>query len=163
MRLAVVAVGRLKKGPETDLAARYRGRAVALARSLGCVGPEIVDLAEGKGRRADERRAEEAAAIETRTAGSLAVVFDERAPSLASEAFANRLQGWRDSGQARLSFVIGGPDGLHERIRAASGLAVSFGQLTLPHGLVRVLVLEQLYRALTIMAGHPYHRGSGES
>jgi 23S rRNA (pseudouridine1915-N3)-methyltransferase len=58
--------------------------------------------------------------------------------------------------------VIGGPDGLHQRIRAASALAVSFGQLTLPHGLVRVLVLEQVYRALTIMAGHPYHRGSGE-
>jgi 23S rRNA (pseudouridine1915-N3)-methyltransferase len=102
--------------------------------------------------------AAEAAALLARSEASKLVVLDERAPSLTSTDFAERLRSWRDSGLSA-SFVIGGPDGLDEAVRRRADLPLSFGQLTLPHQIVRVLVAEQIYRALTIVAGHPYHRG----
>ncbi len=80
-----------------------------------------------------------------------------------SEAFAGRLQGWRDGGRAAVACVIGGPDGLDPVVRERAALVVSFGALTLPHQIVRVLVAEQLYRALTIIAGHPYHRAGHDA
>lgn len=161
MRIQVLAVGRLKAGPERDLAERYRARSAALARGLGFVGPEIVELGEGRGRRADERQAEEAARIRERAAGSLLMLLDEGAPSPTSEALAARLAEARDASRPAAALVIGGPDGLHPGLKREAGWAFSFGRMTLPHQLVRVLVLEQLYRAFTIMAGHPYHRGGG--
>ena len=135
MRLSVIAVGRLKDGPERDLCARYQERALGLARGLGFGGPDIVELAESRGRRSEER-----------------------GRSLDSEAFAARLAKARDAGTPAATLVIGGADGLAEEIRAQAALVLSFGALTLPHQIVRALVLEQLYRAMTIMAGHPYHR-----
>jgi 23S rRNA (pseudouridine1915-N3)-methyltransferase len=86
------------------------------------------------------------------------VAFDERGKSLTSEAFAQRIAAWRDDGKGSVCFVIGGPDGLDEHVRSAAGLVLSFGSLTLPHQLARALAVEQMYRALTILAGHPYHR-----
>jgi 23S rRNA (pseudouridine1915-N3)-methyltransferase len=158
MKLAIVAVGRLKDGPERDLVERYRGRIAAMAGSLGCSGLDIAEVSEGRGRREDERRTEEATAIRARLGGAV-IVFDERGRAIGSDAFAAKLCGWRDSGRPSLSCVIGGPDGLDPRLRDGADLALSFGAMTLPHQFVRVLVAEQIYRALTIMAGHPYHRG----
>jgi 23S rRNA (pseudouridine1915-N3)-methyltransferase len=74
---------------------------------------------------------------------------------------AQRIAAWRDEGRDRLVCVIGGPDGLDPRVRNAADLVLAFGSLTLPHQLVRALVVEQLYRVLTILAGHPYHRTGG--
>ena len=163
MKLAIVAVGRLKDGPERELVERYEERARAVGRALGVPSLLIAEIPESRARRGPDRRSEEAAAILDKTASSVLVAFDERGKSLASEAFAQRLQGWRDEGTAAVSLVIGGPDGLDPRVRASADLVLSFGKLTLPHQLVRVLVVEQLYRALTILAGHPYHRaGSTE-
>lgn len=153
-----MAVGRLRDGPERQLAERYRERAEGLGRSLGIVPVEIVEIAEGRGRRDAERRAEEGGAILFRLAPGIVVAFDERGRSLASPAFAQRIAGWRDEGRASLACVIGGADGLDPTVRARADLVLSFGAPTLPHQLVRVLVLEQLYRSLTILAGHPYHR-----
>jgi len=158
MKLGIVAVGRLKDGPERDLVERYRGRVGAMAASLGCSGLDIAELPEGRGRREDERRAEEAAAIRARL-GRAVIVFDERGRAMGSDAFAAKLRDWRDGGRPSLSCVIGGPDGLDPGLRDSADLALSFGAMTLPHQLVRVLVAEQIYRALTILAGHPYHRG----
>jgi 23S rRNA (pseudouridine1915-N3)-methyltransferase len=158
MRLGIVAVGRLKDGPERDLIERYRGRIGPMAGSLGCSGLDIVELPEGRGRREDERRAEEAATIRARIGGAV-IVFDERGRAIDSEAFAAKLRDWRDQARPSLSCVIGGPDGLDPSLRDGADLALSFGAMTLPHQLVRVLVAEQIYRALTILAGHPYHRG----
>lgn len=163
MRIQLVAVGRLKTGPERELAERYHGRAAAMARPLGFSGPDLVELAESRKRRTEERQVEEAAAIEERVGGSLLAILDETAPSLGSEDFARRLGDLRDRRQP-VSFVIGGPDGLAPALKGRAQWALSFGRLTLPHQIVRVLLLEQVYRAFTIISGHPYHRGgTGES
>jgi 23S rRNA (pseudouridine1915-N3)-methyltransferase len=87
------------------------------------------------------------------------VAFDERGRSMTSEDLADRLRAWRDGGAPALACAIGGADGLDPMVRERAALVLSFGALTLPHQLVRVLVLEQLYRGLTILSGHPYHRG----
>jgi 23S rRNA (pseudouridine1915-N3)-methyltransferase len=158
VKLAVMAVGRLKDGPERELVERYEERAKAVGRSLGFSPLKLLELPESRARRDADRRAEEGAAILDKAASAVLVAFDERGKALTSEAFAQKLATWRDQGRAAATFVIGGPDGLDERVRAAADVVVSFGALTLPHQLVRVLVVEQLYRALTILAGHPYHR-----
>lgn len=158
MRLAVVAVGRLKDGPERELVRRYEERAEGLGRGLGFSPLDMVELRESRARGEAERRSDEATAILDRAGSDVIIAFDEQGRSLISEAFAQRLAGWRDDGRAAAHFVIGGPDGLDERVRRAADLVLSFGALTLPHQIVRVLVVEQLYRSLTILAGHPYHR-----
>ena len=158
MRLAVIAVGRLKDGPERELCERYRERAQALARGLGFSGPEIIELPESRGRRPDERKRDEAEAITARLQPGLLIALDERGKSLTSDAFAARLAAARDAGTAAATLVIGGADGLADEIRDRAALTLAFGALTIPHQIVRALVLEQLYRTMTIIAGHPYHR-----
>lgn len=158
MRLTLIAVGRLKDGPERELCERYRERAATLGRGLGLTGPEIIELPESRGRRPDERKRDEAAAITARLVPGLVIALDERGKSQDSEAFSTRIASARDSGTPCASLIIGGADGLADEIRDAAGLTLAFGALTIPHQLVRVLVLEQLYRTMTILAGHPYHR-----
>ncbi len=158
MRLAVIAVGRLKDGPERELCERYRERGVALGRGIGLSGPDIVEIAESRGRRPDERKREEAQAILAKTQPGLIIALDERGRQLGSEAFAARLAIARDSGTGHASLIIGGADGLSEEIRDRADITLAFGALTIPHQIVRALVLEQLYRAMTIISGHPYHR-----
>ncbi len=158
MRLNLISVGRLKNGPERDLVERYRQRIDAAGRSLGFTDFTLLELPESKARRDVDRRSEEASAISAKLNDGLFIVFDERGKSLTSVAFAEQLRQWRDNGFNQVSFVIGGADGLDETLRQRAGLVLSFGLLTLPHQLVRVLVTEQLYRAITILGGHPYHR-----
>lgn len=162
MRLALVAVGRLKAGPERELTERYFGRAVALARPLGLSGPDMVELAESRARRDADRRAEEGAALLGRIGEGVVVALDERGRALDSRDFAARIGAWRDAGRPQTSFVIGGPDGLADAVRARADLVLSFGALTIPHQIVRALVAEQIYRAFTILGGHPYHRVGDE-
>jgi 23S rRNA (pseudouridine1915-N3)-methyltransferase len=158
LRLSLLAVGRLKSGPERELVERYRQRIESLGRNLGIAGLDIVELPESRARRDDDRRSEEAAALLERAGTSALVVFDEHGKSPSSEAFADRIRQWRDEGGRDLACVIGGPDGLDPQILQRARMIVSFGALTMPHQIVRALVVEQLYRALTIIAGHPYHR-----
>lgn len=159
MRLDIVAVGRLKAGPERDLVSRYAERCVALGRGLGLSGPAMSEIAESAARRPEDRKAEEARAIRARVAeGAALVLCDEGGTLPDSAAFASRIGAWRDSGKPALALVIGGADGLAPDLRAEADLVIAFGRMTIPHQLVRVLVLEQVYRAATILAGHPYHR-----
>jgi len=158
MRLALITVGPLKDGPERELCERYRERAATLGRGLGLTGPEIIEIPESRGRRSDERKRDEAAAITAKLAPGLVIALDERGRSQGSDAFAARIAAARDSGTASLNLVIGGADGLADEIREAAAQTLCFGALTIPHQLVRVLVLEQLYRTMTILTGHPYHR-----
>ena len=84
--------------------------------------------------------------------------LDERGKALTSPAFAQLLGKIRDDGAGTLAILIGGPDGLAPAVREAAHIKLSFGAMTLPHGLARIVLAEQLYRAATILAGHPYHR-----
>jgi 23S rRNA (pseudouridine1915-N3)-methyltransferase len=161
VKLALIAVGRLKAGPERELVERYRERVDGMARSLGFSPLEVAEIPDRRARREDERRNEEASLILGKAGAARLIVFDERGTSPTSEAFTDRIRRWRDDGRETLPLVIGGPDGLDGSVRKQADMVVSFGALTLPHQLVRVLVVEQIYRTLTILSGHPYHRAGG--
>jgi 23S rRNA (pseudouridine1915-N3)-methyltransferase len=159
MRLLVIAVGRLKQGPERELTERYRERFDDIGRKLGFRGLEIHEIAESRARDAPSRIAEEAAAISAAIPPkSVTVALDERGDSIDSSTFARHLGRWRDDQVANTIFAIGGADGLSPELRRMARLRMAFGSATWPHQMVRVMLLEQVYRAATIMAGHPYHR-----
>jgi 23S rRNA (pseudouridine1915-N3)-methyltransferase len=158
MRIGVVAVGRLKDGPERELFSRYVERARSCGKPLGFSGFELGEIAESRASRPDDRKVEEAREIKARSADARLIVLDERSSSRDSQAFAEQLATWRDAGQRSAAFVIGGADGLDPGLLASADARLSFGAMTLPHQLVRVLLAEQIYRAMTILAGHPYHR-----
>lgn len=159
MRLLVIAVGRLKQGPERELAERYRKRFDDLGRKLGFRGLDICEIPESRAREAAARMAEEAAAISAAIPeSSVLVTLDERGENIDSSALARRLGQWRDQSVANTIFVIGGADGLSPELQAKQKFKLAFGAATWPHQMVRVMLLEQLYRAATILAGHPYHR-----
>ena len=159
MRLVVISVGRLKQGPERELADRYRDRFDDIGRKLGFRGLEIHEVPEGRARDAATRIAEEGVAISALIPEkSVLVTLDEQGASIDSASFARHLGHWRDDSVANNVFVIGGADGLSPDLRRKSKLTVAFGAATWPHQLVRVMLLEQIYRAATILAGHPYHR-----
>jgi 23S rRNA (pseudouridine1915-N3)-methyltransferase len=159
VRVDLIAVGRLKSGPERDLCTRYAERFRSLGRNMGLDGPRILELSESPARRDEDRKREEATAITAQiSAGSALILLTETGRMMTSAAFATMLRDMRDSGVASLTFVIGGADGLGESLTARASQSLAFGGMTIPHQIVRVLVLEQLYRAATILAGHPYHR-----
>jgi len=159
MRLMVAAVGRMKDGPERELAARYARRAEEAGRRIGLRDVSMTELRESRAQDAPTRRAEEASAL-MRLAPERAVVvaLDERGDNLGSAALAARLGRWRDDGRPAAMFVIGGDDGLDESLRQQATLRLAFGAATWPHQLVRIMLWEQIYRCVCILAGHPYHR-----
>jgi 23S rRNA (pseudouridine1915-N3)-methyltransferase len=159
MRLVVIAIGRLKQGPERELAERYLKRFDDIGGKLGFHGLEIHEIPESRARDAATRIAEEAAAILAAIpAKSVLVTLDERGDNVDSATFARHLGRWRDESAGNTIFVIGGADGLSPDLRRKSRLSMAFGSATWPHQMARVMLLEQVYRAATILAGHPYHR-----
>ena len=159
MRLALVCVGKLKAGPERLLFDRYLKRLVEGSRSAGLAGVDLREIGESRARRPDERRAEEGAAILAAVPkGGALILLDERGPPATSEEWAVDIGRARDAAKPAYAVAIGGPDGLDPSLGAAAHRMVSFGSMTWPHQLVRVMAGEQLYRAMTILAGHPYHR-----
>jgi 23S rRNA (pseudouridine1915-N3)-methyltransferase len=159
MRLIVIAVGRMKQGPERELAERYRKRFDEVGRKLGFRGLDIREISESRAREAQARIAEEATAISASIPeNSVLVSLDERGDNIDSVGLARHLGRFRDQSVANTVFVIGGADGLSPDLKAKQKLGLAFGTATWPHQLVRVMLLEQLYRAATILAGHPYHR-----
>jgi 23S rRNA (pseudouridine1915-N3)-methyltransferase len=159
MRVVIAAVGRLKSGPERDLAERYLKRTAQSGRSVGLTHVEVVEIRESRADNAARRMLEESIAIaNVIPERAVTVLMDERGENLPSAAFAGRLQAWRSQDKPAVVFVIGGADGLAPALRDKSNLTLGFGAATWPHQLVRVMLLEQLYRAVTILSGHPYHR-----
>jgi 23S rRNA (pseudouridine1915-N3)-methyltransferase len=159
MRIVIAAVGRLKGGPERELAGRYRDRAITAGRSLGLRGPDVIEVKESRARDMERRVTEEAIAL----AGALPdnavkVVLDRRGQNVSSEGLAQLLRAWRDSDREAVCFIAGGADGLAAGLLGAADMSFAFGSATWPHQLVRIMLMEQLYRAMTILAGHPYHR-----
>ena len=159
MRIVLAVVGRLKQGPERELAERYRKRAVDAGRAAGLNTFDIVEIKESRAGDAARRMLEESIAIaNVIPERAVTVILDERGESMNSASFAGRLQGWRAQDAPAVAFVIGAADGLAPGLREKADLAIAFGAATWPHQLVRIMLLEQLYRAVTILAGHPYHR-----
>jgi 23S rRNA (pseudouridine1915-N3)-methyltransferase len=159
MRVLIAAVGRLKQGPERELAERYRKRAADFGRRLGLQGFEVVEIKESRADDRERRMLEESIAIANVVPERAAVaLLDERGENTDSAAFAGRLQAWQTAGKPAVAFVLGGHDGLAPSLQAKADLRLAFGAATWPHQLVRIMLLEQLYRAVTILAGHPYHR-----
>lgn len=159
MRLTIIAIGRMKQGPERELAERYRQRAADTGSRLGLRSLDIREIAESRARDAPTRLAEEAAAIAALVgAESILMTLDARGKNLDSADLARKIGDWRDDGAPEIVFVIGGADGLSPQLVRQSRLCLAFGAATWPHQLVRVMLLEQIYRAMTILGGHPYHR-----
>ena len=149
MALAVdiLSFGRAQGTPETTLAQTYLTRARDAGRVLALTGFTLIEI--------DERRPEKMLEL---SKGNLTVALDEQGKSIGSEAFAKQLARWRDSGTQKVQFLIGAAAGLPAEVKTAATMSISFGQQTWPHMLVRVMLAEQLYRAVTILTGHPYHR-----
>lgn len=159
MRLRICAVGRLRAGPEQLLVEDYLARLSATGRAIGFPSASLAEV--------EERKRLEGAALMTREAelllahippGARVIALDERGRNEGSEAFAARLGAWRDEGAPEAVFLIGGANGLAPEIRERADHLMSFGKMTWPHMLARVMLTEQLYRSVTILAGHPYHR-----
>ena len=153
MRITLLAVGRLGKAPEAALARDYAERASAAGRSLGLGPVEIVEVESRK-----PGKDAEAEALLPHLDGAHVVACDEHGRSLPSRAMAERIARLRDDGARRLVFVVGGADGLSPAVLAAANETLAFGVQTWPHALVRAMLSEQIYRAVTILAGSPYHR-----
>ena len=160
MRLTLVCVGKLKAGPERLLFECYFKRMTEGVRSAGLAGVDLREIGESRARRPDERRAEEAAAILAATPkGGALVLLDERGAPATSEEWAADIGRARDASRTAYAVAIGGPDGLDPSLGPQAHRVLSFGAMTWPHQFIRVMAGEQLYRAMTILAGHPYHRG----
>lgn len=156
MRVIVLAIGRLKAGPETELCERYRKRAAQAGRQLGFRDIELVEIRESRSDNAEKRQIEEAIALANLVPeGAVVVLLSETGENLGSAGLAEKIRLWRDEGRPALVFMIGGPDGLAKTLRDQT---LAFGAATWPHQLVRIMLLEQIYRAVTILGGHPYHR-----
>jgi len=155
----VLAVGRLKAGPERELCDRYLERARKIGPKLGLKGFGVEEIPEGRGARAAERMAAEATELAARLAtGDRLVSLDAGGDMIDSAGFAASLAKDATASVPRCIFVIGGPDGLGRTLLDRSHRTLSFGRMTWPHQVVRILLAEQLYRAATILTGHPYHR-----
>jgi 23S rRNA (pseudouridine1915-N3)-methyltransferase len=159
MRVEIIAVGRIKPGPEKDLfdnfAKRFDGQGKAL--SLGPLTLTEVEEKKNLGR-AELAAREGEKILQALPKGAKLIVLDERGCSMKSKEFSDKLSLWRDEGAPACAFVIGGAGGLSDEVRNRADFKLSFGSQTWPHMMARVMLCEQLYRAATILAGHPYHR-----
>ena len=138
MLLHVIARGKIARSPEAELVARYEKRLTWPVK--------ITELPEVGGK------------IPEPLTPFKTVLLDERGKTMASETFAETLAAWRDAGTRETRFVIGAADGHSDADRAEADLLLAFGPATWPHLMARAMLMEQLYRATSILAGHPYHR-----
>lgn len=160
MRLLIAAVGKLKHGPERELFAHYLDRAEAIGRKTGLSPLSAIEVAEAKAATAQARMEAEAKTLLAKLPSSYKLICLERGgDQLGSEEFAQALAKFRDGGARGLAFFIGGADGLGLAAQFKADRVVSLGPITLPHGLARIVLAEQIYRAGTLLTGHPYHRG----
>lgn len=151
MNITIIAVGRMKKSPEHEIMNTYLQRCPWNIK--------IIEVEEKRPLKGAERMTREAdlllGAIPEK---AFVVALDERGKELRSTAFAEKIQNWLDQGLANLVFLIGGADGYDPRVKNRADRLISFGAMTWPHMMVRVMLAEQLYRSATIMQGHPYHK-----
>ena len=155
MRLTIACIGRLKSGPEADLIDDYLKRATASGRGLALAPCEVVEIDE---RKAKDPAAQSARLLEAVPSGAVTAALDERGRTLTSPEFADLIARDRDNGAPASVFRIGGADGHDRALRQAANHTLSFGPMVWPHMLARVMLAEQIYRAISILSGAPYHR-----
>jgi 23S rRNA (pseudouridine1915-N3)-methyltransferase len=155
LRIRIAAIGRMRRCPEAALIEDYRDRATLAGQRLG-LGP--VEIVETETPRDGDKAREAEWLLKAAPAGARKILLDERGDEWASRALASKLADWRDSGLVAACFWIGGPDGVSPALRQAADDKLAFGPQTWPHKLVRVMLAEQIYRAVTILSGSPYHR-----
>lgn len=153
MKISLIAVSRIRRGPERDLIDDYLKRARPMGRALGVRDVQEIEVEAGGGSSAECERL--TAKI---PAGAHIILFDETGRDTTSTDFSQTLEKLKDQGCPALVFLIGGADGFSAPMKAAYTDRIRLGSLTWPHKLVRVLAAEQIYRALSLMAGTPYHR-----
>lgn len=158
MKLSIHAVGRMKAGPEKELCDRYLDRIGRSGATLGLDFTGLAEIAESRASQASDRQREESEQLLAHAGPASLVILDERGRNLTSPLFAEAIAAMRDGGTRQAVFALGGPDGHDPSIRARAALVWSFGALTWPHQFARIMLAEQLYRATTILSGHPYHR-----
>src|ERR1700722_9881680 len=159
MRVVIAAVGRIKQGPERELAASYRKRAEVTGRTLGFRDFEIVEIRESRAQDMERRRIEESIAIATIIPeGAILVGLHEGGENLDSAALAGLLHEWRAEDRPAACFFVCGADRLAPSLLQRAHLRLALGKPPWPHQLARIMLLEQIYRAATILTGHPYHR-----
>jgi len=151
LRIRILCIGRMKEGAERALVDDYLARAQKAGKALGYRAVEEVELHSST-------KEDEGKRLLTRHGAGVLVRLDERGESWTSLELSKRLAKWRDAGEDAVSFVIGGADGTSGDVAKAARHTMSFGVQTWPHRLVRVMIAEQIYRALSIEAGSPYHR-----
>ena len=155
MKILVAAVGRLRDGHEAALTADYLQRAAVAGRQLGFKSVELVEV---EAKPSGDQRAEAGALFRATPDDSRKILLDERGAEWASRQLAEKLARWRDDGIACTTFWIGGADGVSQSVKDNADEKLAFGRQTWPHRLVRVMISEQIYRAVTILSGNPYHR-----
>jgi 23S rRNA (pseudouridine1915-N3)-methyltransferase len=153
LKIAIIAVGRLGRAAEAGLVATYAERASAAGRALGLGPVEVVEVEARK-----PGKAAEAEVLAAHIGDAWLIACDEHGAALTSRDFATRIATLRDQGVRRLALVIGGADGLDPALLRTARERLAFGPQTWPHALARVMLAEQVYRAVTILAGSPYHR-----
>ncbi|MBU4529898.1 MAG: 23S rRNA (pseudouridine(1915)-N(3))-methyltransferase RlmH [Hoeflea sp.] len=159
MRITLFAVGRLKAGPESELTSRYLDRFAKAGGALGLDFTRTIEVVESRAATAELRKKDEAAQLARNLPdGAALILLDERGKTPDSPGFADLLARLRDEGRRDLVLAIGGADGLDPDLHAKADAVICFGRMTWPHQLVRIMAAEQLYRAVTILSGHPYHR-----
>ncbi|MEM0977378.1 MAG: 23S rRNA (pseudouridine(1915)-N(3))-methyltransferase RlmH [Pseudomonadota bacterium] len=155
MNIRIVAVGRIKSGPEQDLINDYVNRFRKTGRGIGLGSLEILEIDE---RKAATKGAASGQILPILGAESHVWACDEHGEDMTSPKFADALRFSIDTGVSSIAFVIGGADGLDKNVLDRAHKSISFGKMVWPHKLVRVMLTEQLYRAVTILSGRPYHR-----
>ena len=151
MRYKIAAVGQMRSGPLRDLSQEYLKRLTAKV--------DILEFDAAQDGSPFQRKVKEAKALKSALSGcTVYIALDERGKSLTSPQFADLLQDHMNQGHSTIGFCLGGPDGLDESLRVSASYVLSFGAMTWPHMMARVMLLEQIYRAQQILAGHPYHR-----
>lgn len=159
MRLHIAAIGGKPGASETTLISDYLKRANAVGRNMGFSGPEMTALEAPRTLTGVKRQAREGSLLLDATPNSAKLIaLDEKGQNFSSEKLASQIATWRDDGVGQTTFAIGGADGHDQSVLDRATIKLSFGALTWPHMLVRVMLAEQIYRVMTILSGHPYHR-----
>lgn len=159
LRLKILSIGKMKKGPETELLARYVERSEKAGRQLGFSGPDVQEWSESRADIVAQRKSDEAGnLLSGLKSGGFLIAMDENGKDFSSADLSQTLLNSLEGSVPEFAFAIGGPDGHGQELLDKANIILRMGKMTWPHQLARVMIAEQIYRSITILSGHPYHR-----